>query len=533
MSDNSSHIEVLAMLIEKVRERIRTKTLVNLQRSGFFPERWRHNLLDSVAITLAHHSPLGSCHAQFLCSHTHLWLETRYPIKVGKHYSTDSGGPRTDNMADRYVPPDVGEWIQVVISCFPLRTTLETGNSIVDLLRHASDNESSLLLSLFRKQLYCYDASAAIDQKSPISSSSGDLVSSLSVQIHQAKLTAVSVGYCWQEFVEDDWNYVLDKSHRWLESSVLLMEEIAESIDDAIVHYTTTDDLEHTAKKLELSVQAHDSLIISISTTALVIFRLVSQLEEHKTDSTNALHLLRLGKWADMKDRIMASILRLFFATGATEAIAMSCNEVFSTIVASSRLPYSYFWGLVASFVSNSPKHVTSAAAESMELWGLSKGPINALYAILFSSRPISYLQFAAYSLLSSDPICRLSLAKESSLEGEGLPFRSYHPVWAKMRRRLVFLRWDEALPRSSAGRRGGTSSSCAVLRRRLVLPLEDASSSFVGTRRCLVLLLEGEAAPRLPALGRGAASFLRWKMRRRLVFQRWDEVLPRSPVGR
>ncbi|RZS00675.1 hypothetical protein BHM03_00030432, partial [Ensete ventricosum] len=105
MSDNSSHIEVLAMLIEKVRERIRTKTLVNLQRSGFFPERWRHNLLDSVAITLAHHSPLGSCHAQFLCSHTHLWLETRYPIKVGKHYSTDSGGPRTDNMADRYVPP--------------------------------------------------------------------------------------------------------------------------------------------------------------------------------------------------------------------------------------------------------------------------------------------------------------------------------------------------------------------------------------------------------------------------------------------
>ncbi|XP_009417968.2 E3 ubiquitin-protein ligase listerin isoform X1 [Musa acuminata AAA Group] len=315
---------------------------------------------------------------------------------------------------------NVGEWIQVVISCFPLRTTLETGNSIVDLLRHASNNESSLLLSLFRKHLYCYDASAAIDQISPISSSSGDLVSSLLVQIHHAKLTAVSVGYCWQEFVEDDWNYVLDKSHRWIELSVLLMEEIAESIDDAIVHYTTTDDLEHTAKKLELSVQAYDSLIISISTTALVIFRLVSQLEEHKTDSTNALHLLRLGKWADMKDRIMASILRLFFATGATEAIAMSCNEVFSTIVASSRLPYSYFWGLVASFVSNSPKHVKSAAAESMELWGLSKGSINALYAILFSSRPISYLQFAAYSLLSSEPMCHLSLAKESSLEGEG-----------------------------------------------------------------------------------------------------------------
>ncbi|RZR92326.1 hypothetical protein BHM03_00020606 [Ensete ventricosum] len=48
----------------------------------------------------------------------------------------------------------------------------------------------------------------------------------------------------------------------------------------------------------------------------------------------------------------------------------------------------------------------------------------------------------------------------------------------------LVFLRWDEALPRSSARRRGSTSSSSA------------------GTRCCLVLTLEDEASPRLPAMG-------------------------------
>ncbi|RWW68956.1 hypothetical protein BHE74_00023480 [Ensete ventricosum] len=55
---------------------------------------------------------------------------------------------------------------------------------------------------------------------------------------------------------------------------------------------------------------------------------------------------------------------------------------------------------------------------------------------------------------------------------------------------------------------RGGASSSCAVTRWRLILPLEDEMSSFVRTRRCLIL---------------------RWKARRYLIFQRWDEALPRS----
>ncbi|RWW29241.1 hypothetical protein GW17_00006239 [Ensete ventricosum] len=60
----------------------------------------------------------------------------------------------------------------------------------------------------------------------------------------------------------------------------------------------------------------------------------------------------------------------------------------------------------------------------------------------------------------------------------------------AGRRRRLVFLHYDKAVPRSPAGRRG------------------VASSSFVGMRRCLVFC---------------------WKARRHLVFQRWDEALPCS----
>ncbi|XP_042375338.1 E3 ubiquitin-protein ligase listerin-like isoform X1 [Zingiber officinale] len=303
---------------------------------------------------------------------------------------------------------DVEEWIQAVISCYPLRTTMETGKFEVSLLRNVSNEEATLLLSLFRKQVCFNDASAATNQK----------------QIILGKLIAVSVGYCWQKFDKDDWSFVLDNSHRWLESSVLLLEEITDSIDDAIVNHTIINGLECTQKKLEISLQNYDPWIFHLSTAALVTLCLLSQPEEHeKTDSTEALHHIKLGKWAAMKDQTMASILRLFFATGASEAIANSCNGNLSNVVASSRLMQSHFWGMIASFVWNSPKLVRSAAVESMKLWGLSKDSISSLYAILFSSRPISSLQFAAYCLLSSEPLCHLSVASEGSLEGEGSSF--------------------------------------------------------------------------------------------------------------
>jgi hypothetical protein len=53
---------------------------------------------------------------------------------------------------------------------------------------------------------------------------------------------------------------------------------------------------------------------------------------------------------------------------------------------------------------------------ESMELWGLTKGSVSGLYSILFSSQPVFHLQFAAFSLLLSEPFCQLSLIKDSSL---------------------------------------------------------------------------------------------------------------------
>ncbi|RWW49563.1 hypothetical protein BHE74_00044246 [Ensete ventricosum] len=94
---------------------------------------------------------------------------------------------------------------------------------------------------------------------------------------------------------------------------------------------------------------------------------------------------------------------------------------------------------------------------------------------------------------------------------------------------RLVFQRWDEVMPCSYVGRRGGALYSCAGTRLRLVHPLED-EATFAGMRRCLVLLLESEAGMRHRLV------FLHCDEARTrccLVFLRYDETASRSPAGR
>jgi len=113
---------------------------------------------------------------------------------------------------------------------------------------------------------------------------------------------------------------------------------------------------------------------------------------------------------------MMESILRLFLATGVSEAIAKSFGEEASSIIGSSRHAYLHFWELVVSFIKNASPEIRRSALESMDLWGLTKGSVSGLYSILFSSQPIFHLQFAAFSLLLSEPFCQLSLLKDSSL---------------------------------------------------------------------------------------------------------------------
>ncbi|KAJ0978328.1 hypothetical protein J5N97_013802 [Dioscorea zingiberensis] len=306
--------------------------------------------------------------------------------------------------------PDVLEWIQVVISCFPLCASGGAGKLIVEFLNDIVNSEKTLLLHLLRKQ-QCGDDALLI---SFTASADDETYSPLPVQMTLAKLIAVSVGYCWQEFAEGDWNFVLAQSHKWMKSLVLLMEETVESIDDTAMKYKTKDKSELSLEKLDAAIQALDSLQISICTTALVTYCVFSQLFELEQAYKNEV----LQSLVHFKDEMMEDILRIFFATAVAEAISGSFSEEASSIIASSRLPYSHFWELVAVSVRKSPCHVRNAAMQSMELWGLSKGPVSSLFAILFSSKPNSSLQLAAYSLLTTEPARQLSIFKDKGSEG-------------------------------------------------------------------------------------------------------------------
>jgi len=52
---------------------------------------------------------------------------------------------------------------------------------------------------------------------------------------------------------------------------------------------------------------------------------------------------------------------------------------------------------------------------KSVDFWRLRKGSISSLYAILFTSKPIPLLQFAAYFVLSNEPVLRIAVLEDNA----------------------------------------------------------------------------------------------------------------------
>jgi hypothetical protein len=313
---------------------------------------------------------------------------------------------QSDNMSSVTLS-DIEDWMQVVLSCFPLKITGGTSKLIVKFEREISDAETSLLLTLFSRYQTFYGSA------DPSLSSRGTILSK-TVELLGVKLTAVMVGYCWKKLGETDWCFVFRILRKWIESSVLLVEEMTDNINDAAVNQTSAQDI---LEKLKLIACTMEDLTFTFAESALVTLchlNLVDNL--HETDNSPNLQLIRSGEYAESNDKMMENILRLFLASGVSEAIAGSCSEEASSIIASSRVDHLHFWELVASFIIDASPQIRRSALDSMKLWGLTKEPVNGLYSILFSSEPISHLQFAAYSLLMSEPLCQLSLVKGSSV---------------------------------------------------------------------------------------------------------------------
>ncbi|XP_038895284.1 E3 ubiquitin-protein ligase listerin isoform X5 [Benincasa hispida] len=297
---------------------------------------------------------------------------------------------------------DMEDWLLLVISCYPFSSSMG-GLQTLKLDRNISTEEGSLLLELFRKQRKTSGRSPAVNH-APW------------VQMLLSELMVVSVGYCWKLFNDEDWEFLLVQLMSWIQSAVVIMEEIAESVNDIIVKSSTAMNLNEILEKLERSVQISDPIPFCVSRNALLSFSLfngslgLQGLKDVESSSPQ-----RLDKLNHVNDRIVEGILRMFFCTGISEAIACSCSDKAASIISSSRLELPYFWDLIASSVTKSSKDARERAVKSIEFWGLCKGAVSSLYGILFSLKPLPSLQYAAYVMLSTEPISYSAIIHENT----------------------------------------------------------------------------------------------------------------------
>ncbi|RLM58440.1 hypothetical protein C2845_PM18G00190 [Panicum miliaceum] len=277
------------------------------------------------------------------------------------------------SSSPREVPvQDIEDWMQVALSCFPLSITGGAQRLVVTVEREISDAEISLMLTLFQKYQFFYNGAAS-------SLSTSETVIPRTVELLGVKLTAVMVGYCWTKLQENDWHFVFRMVFKCIESSALLVEEMTDGINDAVINQVSSED---ALEKLKLMVSTTDKLTLSLAESSLVTLCHLKHLGNlQEVETAKSLQLIRSGDYAESTNKMVESILRLFLASGVSEAIAKSFGEEASSIIGSSHRAYLHFWELVASFINNASPEIRRSALESMELWGLTKGSVDVFIA--------------------------------------------------------------------------------------------------------------------------------------------------------
>ncbi|CAN1180129.1 E3 ubiquitin-protein ligase listerin, partial [Linum perenne] len=291
---------------------------------------------------------------------------------------------------------DMEEWVELVIACYPL--SLTPCSKSLKLERDISLEEKTLVLDLFRKQKH---RTTSVVNQLPV------------VRILLSELLVISVGYCWKQFAEDDWEFFFSQIRSSIQSVVVIMEESAESVND-VVSDGSTSETSDVLKKLDQLSSISDASAVNVASNALASFSLFCGALGLKSvnDDSNSIVLER---WNSTVDRLQEAILRLFFCTGISEAISSTYSDEAASVVAKSRCSNPLFWQLVASNVINSSPQARERAVKSVEFWGLSTGSISSLYAILFSLIPIPALQHAAYVVLSTEPVSQLAVVNDSN----------------------------------------------------------------------------------------------------------------------
>jgi len=101
-----------------------------------------------------------------------------------------------------------------------------------------------------------------------------------------------------------------------IESSVLLVEEMADGINDATINQVSRED---ALEKLKLVVNSTDKLTLSLAESALVIMCHLNHLcNSKKQKNAQSVQLIRSGDYAESNDKMVESILRLFLASGVS-----------------------------------------------------------------------------------------------------------------------------------------------------------------------------------------------------------------------
>ncbi|XP_021750254.1 E3 ubiquitin-protein ligase listerin-like [Chenopodium quinoa] len=291
---------------------------------------------------------------------------------------------------------EMEEWFQLVLSCYPLSTTADVGHLKLD----ASSLEQKLLLAVFRKQRH--DAnSLVVTNELPV------------VSLLLSRLMVIAVGYCWEEFDEEDWKFVLYNLRHWIELVVTTMEEAAECLDLETGN-ESGDNLDLVISKLKKIMQNLDTSLMNIATNALYAFSLVMELVGcNALEKAENLTVLRTEVCHQTIDLVLEGILRIFFSVGIAEAISSSLSCQSLSIIAKSHRTYPHFWNLVSSIALKSSTHSREQAFKAVELWGLRTGAISSLMAILFSPKPVSVLQLTSFVLLSSQPFSSWALVDD------------------------------------------------------------------------------------------------------------------------
>lgn len=220
-----------------------------------------------------------------------------------------------------------------------------------------------------------------------------------------AQLVAVSVAYCWQDFGVEEWAFILKCLRKWVDSAVVESEELAE----IVVNFY--EDGQQGA--LDIQQLSGRRILIELAAAAVSVLILLKDLNKLETvTALRALGTLRVSNWVAVEDHMMEALLRILLATGLSEAAALDFNvdgEAAKTI-SKHRRAEAVLWESLGVVALGATSRAREAAVRAADLWGVGKGSISALYALLLSPNSTGALQWVAFQFLSTEPIQQLAV---------------------------------------------------------------------------------------------------------------------------